>query len=74
MSDEIFTGENLREAFDKGAEATLEALIEDCKELMVHDDGYEAMKLLDYYITKYYSKNAELVTKVNNTLDTYYEL
>ena len=74
IKEEIFTGQDLSEAFNKGAEATLNALIEDCKELMAYDDGYEAMKMLDYYIEKYYSENIDLKKKIENAMENYYKL
>ena len=71
-NSEIFTGQDLLEAINKGEEATLEALIDDCKELMKYDDGYEAMKLLQYYIEKNCKYNIKLIKKVNDALDNYY--
>ena len=47
MSD--FTGQDLSKAFDVGAEAMLNSLIDSCEELMKFDDTDEAFKLLQYY-------------------------
>ena len=44
-----FNGNDLNRAFDAGAQAQFDAMVESCDELMKYDDVYEVYKFLVYY-------------------------
>lgn len=45
----MFSGQELANAFEKGAEAAFNTMVESVEELMRYDDAYEAYKFLYYY-------------------------
>ena len=60
--DNTFTGTELGKAFDAGAQAQFEHMVEQCDELMKYDDAYEVWKYLLYY-SEEHNVTSELLTK-----------
>ena len=61
---------NPSEIKSKTRYTTIKSIIDQCKELMKYDDGYEAMKLLVYYTEE--NGDTELNRYANNILKNYY--